>query len=184
MDLTQFFLKQAEIIQKQLQGLLEKTEEANQQARVPFSATTDLRAVSDIGIGLPPDLQLRSRILFSRLHPYFEAGVLFQKQNGDWHPQEAFQRGFCFELTPKEKQIAFEFPEMTLVEVKIARTQAVIHDLGLEEYLSNDKIAALVFRPHPEFLFLVLSELADPWLKTQIETVQSQVLKLLVDHGT
>ena len=182
MDLTQFLLKQAEIIQKQLQGLLEKTEEAKQENAAVFSASTDLQGISDIGIGLPSDLPLRTRILFARLHPYFEAGVLFQKQNEDWHPQEAFQRGFCFELTAKEKLLAFEFPEMSLVEVKVARSQSVIHDLGLEEYLNNNKITALAFNPHPDFLFLILSELADPWLKTQVETVQNQVLQLLVDY--
>jgi hypothetical protein len=182
MDLAQFLLKQAEVLQKQLQNLLEKSEEETRLSQLPFSATTDLRGIEDLGLGLPTDFNLRIRILFARLHCYFEAGVLFNKKDQSWCPIEAFQRGHCFEMSAKEKMLEFDFPEMTLVEVKKARSQAVISDLGLEDYLSNQKITALVFRPHPEFLFLTLSEIADPWLKILIEKTQNQILKLLADH--
>lgn len=182
MDLTQFLIKQAQVLQKQLQNILEKSDAQMSLPQRPFEASTDLSALSDIGIGAPSDLGLRTRILFSRLSPYYEAGVLFENADGAWTPQLAFQKGFCFELSAQEKAMVFDFPEMTLVEVKKASSHAVIHDLGLEEYLANEKITALVFRPSPESLILVLSELADPWLKVQIEKTQEEILKQLVDY--
>lgn len=182
MDLTQFLVKQAQVLQKQLQNILEKSESQMSLPQRPFEATTDLQGLADIGVGAPADLRLRTQILFSRLNPYYEAGVLFEKLGDGWSPQWAFQKGFCFGLSPQEKAIVFDFPSLTLVEVKKASSQAVIHDLGLEEYLANEKITALVFRPSPDHLFLVLSELADPWLKVQIEKTQEEILKQLVDY--
>jgi hypothetical protein len=181
MDLTQFLLQQAQALQKQLQGLLEKSGEPVPPP-APFEVTTDLSQLDTLGVGLPDDLNLRVPILFARLHPYFEAGILFSRKAAAWSPRSVFQRGFTFTLTSQDTKMEFEFPELTLTEVKKARSQVVINDLGLEDYLHNEKITALVFSPHPEFLFLVLSELADPWLKLQIDKIQYQTLLLLSDH--
>jgi hypothetical protein len=193
MDLTQFLLQQAQILQKQLQTLLEKSEPDFKSPGVnsgsspdlfeaTFEVTTDLVQFDSIGEFLPLDLGSRAPLIFTRLHPYFDGGVLFHKGQDSWNPCWAFQRGFCFQLTAEESKMEFEFPSLTLTEVKRAKTQAVINDLGLEEYFNNDKIQALVFRPHPEYLFLMLSQLAEPWLKLQMDRTQSKVLSLLSDY--
>ncbi len=182
MELTQFLLQQAQALQKQLHQLLEKADSTMPTVDLPFEVTTDLSKINQIGEFLPQDLSSRVPIVFTRLHPYFDAGVLFKARGNSWCPQWAFQKGSCFQLSKQETEIEFEFPELKLTEVKRAKSQAVINDLGLEEYLNNDKISALVFRPHPDFLFLVLSELADPWLKLQIDKTQTKALNLLADY--
>lgn len=182
MDLTQFFLQQAQALQKQLQNLLEKSSAPNDLPPIPFEASTDLTQVGSLGIGLPESLKQRVPLLFSRLHPYFEAGVLFVRQGSSWCPQTAFQRGIVFILTPQETKMEFDFPTLTLTEVKKARSHDVLKDLGLEEYLNQTKVSTLVFSPHSDYLFLVLSDLADPWLKTQIDKIQFQSLLLLSDY--
>jgi hypothetical protein len=188
MELTQFLLQQAQILQKQLQTLLEKSEPllASGQIDTPppsqFEVTTDLSQLDSIGEFLPQDLDSRVPLLFTRLHPYFDGGVLFQRVQNSWRPQWAFQRGFCFQLSHEENKMEFEFPALAMTEVKRARSQAVINDLGLEEQFNSEKIQALVFSPHPDYLFLVLSELAEPWLKLQVDRTQSKVLNLLSDY--
>lgn len=149
---------------------------------VEFSVTTDLKQLDSLGDCLPAELPIRVPLLFSRLHPFFDAGVLFKKQDLSWCPQSAFQKGFYFELSPRETKFEFTFPELTLTQVIRAKSSEVIADLGLEESLVHDKVTALVFRPHPDYLFLILSELADPWLKLQIDKTQTKTLMLLSDY--
>lgn len=180
MDLTKFFLDQVSIVQSKLLNLLEKN--TSPKLSADFEVTTDLSTLQNIDFGLPETLLERVPILFSRLHPYFEAGVLLKLNNYLWSPVTAFQRGYIFELSSLEKQMNFEFPMISLVSVLKARSQHVIKDLGLDEYLGNNNITALVFRPHPDYLFLVLSELPDLWLKEHIEKVQTKALLLLSDY--
>lgn len=182
MELTQFLLQRAQALQKQLHQLLEKADAPSSKEHHPFEVTTDLSKVSSLGEFLPDDLSGRVPIIFTRLNPFFDAGVLFKAKKSSWCPHWAFQRGHCFQLTKQENEMEFEFPELTLTEVKKAKSQAVISDLGLEEYFNNEKVSALVFRPHPDYLFLVLSELADPWLKLQVDRTQAKALNLLADY--
>lgn len=182
MELTQFLLQQAQALQKQLHQLLEKAENSPDLHAIRFEVTTDLSKLEQLGEFLPEDLNSRAPLIFTRLHLYFDAGVLFKAHRDSWCPQWAFQHGNCFQLSKQETEIEFDFPELSLTEVKRAKSQAVINDLGLEEYLNNEKISALVFKPHPEYLFLLLSELADPWLKLQIDKTQTKVLNLLADY--
>jgi hypothetical protein len=181
MEFSKFFLNQVQGVQNQLLKLLEKNDSVKLSQN--FEATSDLTQLSCLGDGLPEEKSARVSNLFGRLHPYFEAGVLLKYSQEDlWSPQRAFQKGFIFELSSFEKEMTFSFPMISLVSVLKARSQHVVKDLGLDEYLNNNNISALVFRPHHEYLFLVLSELADPWLKNHIEKIQSKTLLLLSDY--
>lgn len=182
MDLSDFFLRQADRLQRQLQTLLEKPASEVPEKPFHFSASTDLSLMRDAGLHLPVDFDQKTISLFYRMSPFFEAGVLFHSRKNSWRPVAAFQRGLMSELSDQEKKLEFDFPEINLVEVKRASSRSVVEDLGFDDALLTEHVNALVFRPHPEILILFLCALAEPWMKLQIDRSQRLFLDILSDE--
>lgn len=186
MDLSDFFLRQADRLQRQLQTLLEKPASEVREKPFHFSASTDLSLMKDAGLHLPIDFDQKTVSLFYRMSPFFEAGVLFhrvpQSLSQPWRPVAAFQRGEMSELSDLEKKLEFDFPALNLVEVKRASSRSVIEDLGFDDALLTEHVNALVFRPHPDILVLFLCALAEPWMKLQVDRAQRLFLDILSDE--
>jgi hypothetical protein len=181
--ISKLFMNQVGILQKQLEDLLEKSpmqKEKLAKSTADFSASQDLTQLDSIGIGLPSDPEARALMVFSRLHPYFESGLLF-KGGKNLKAIAAIDHGEFFNLHGTEIKIPFQIPSMNLLEVKKVQSSEIFSQLKEIQVIRSDKSQALIFRPHPDFVFLVTSTLADPWLKTHIEKIQKELLKLLAE---
>lgn len=183
--ISRLFLNQVGILQKHLEHLLEKKPIAShfdEPSRTGFQVSTDLSQIDSLKIGLPEDTQAKVPLLFSRLTVYFESGLLFQGSPGNWKAIAGFDQGEFFPLKGMELAIPFQFPQMTLIEVRRVSAPEIFSHLRAIKVIRNEKNQALIFRPHPDYLFLVTSSLGDPWLKTHLEKIQKEILLLLADQ--
>lgn len=189
-------MDQVQNLQKQIADLLEKEPlEKNQPVKTStFSASTDLSQIEEIRLGLPVQLEARVETLFARLSPYFEAGILFHRQpsmqNHDgvnatvdqWMTQAGFDQGQFYALRNVDLQIPFRFPQLTLVEVQKVHSKNLFDQLQQIRVAKTPGSQVLIFRPHPDFIFLVSSELPDLWLKPHVEKIQTELLLILCDE--
>lgn len=182
--ISRLFFNQVQLLQKQLEHLLEKDPllEDNKLEKKPFYPQTDLSQVDTISIGLPVDLKERAVMLFSRLAPFFDSGLLFQEMQGQWKAICGMDRGDFFPLKGVEIEIPFRFPEMSLIEVRRVSSPEIFSQLMDLQIIRSEKSQALIFKPQPQFIFMITSSLADPWLKPHVERIQKEVLLQLGDY--
>lgn len=182
--ISRLFLNQVQVLQKQLEHLLEKEPlvEKKDSPKSQFQVQTDLSQIDMIGMGAPKDLESRVPTLFSRLSPYFDSGLLFMETSGQWKAIAGFDQGDYFPLKGVEIDIPFQFPKMSLIEVHRVHSPEIFSHLMDLQVIRSEKGQALIFKPHPNYIFLVTSTLGDPWLKPHIEKVQKEILLLLGDY--
>ncbi len=183
--LSRLFFNQVQILQKQLENLLEKEPLREPKAPVAdksFHVLTDLTQVDSMGVGLSSLLSERAPMLFSKLSVYFDSGLLFQRTGAEWKATAGFDRGEFFPLKGVEIQVPFKFPDMTLIEVRRVHSREIFSQLMDLQVLRSEKGQALIFKPHPDYIFMVTSTLADPWLKPHVERIQREILMLLGDY--
>lgn len=182
--ISRLFFNQVQVLQKQLENLLEKEplNDKKPPEKKVFQAQTDLSHIDLLGVGLAKDLQTRVPSLFSKLSPYFDSGLLFKDVQGQFKAIGGFDQGEYFPLKGVEIDIPFKFPDMSLVEVRKVHSPEIFSHLMDLQVIRSEKGQALIFKPHPEYIFLVTSTLGDPWLKPHIERIQKEVLMLLGDY--
>lgn len=191
--ITQLFSKQISELHKKLEDLLENSE-LNEEIKPrtfnhSFEAERDLTQVDSLGFALSDETEARTLMIFNRLSIYFDSGLLFKKQNtnknhSSWQATNGFDRGHTFPIIIKnqQKNENYRFPELTLVEVRLILSPEIFTQIKNLEMLFNEKSRAFIFKPHPDYIFLVTSTLADPWLKLHLEKIHKEVLLLLVDQ--
>lgn len=183
---SKLFMNQVQLLQKQLENLLEKESLQKPQpilSKSSFEPISDLSQIQEIGLGLPNETWPRVEMLFSRLAIYFESGLLFRKdQTLSWRAVGGFDQGEYFPLKGIEIEIPFKFPELSLIEVRKVNSVDIFNHLQDIQVIKNEKSQALIFMPHPDFIFMVTSILADPWLKPHIERIQKEILMQLADQ--
>lgn len=182
--LSRLFINQVQILQKQLEDLLEKKplHDKKTESKNNFQVTTDLTQLDGIGIGAPKELAQRVQFLFTRLAPYFDSGLLFKQFGSEWKAIAGFDQGDYFPLKGVEIELPFKFPDMNLIEVRKVHSPEIFSQLMDLKVLRSPKGQALIFKPQPEYIFLVTSSLGDPWLKPHIENIQKEILMLLGDY--
>jgi hypothetical protein len=182
--ISRLFLNQVQVLQKQLENLLEKEPltEKDRIEKKPFYPQTDLSQLENLSIGLPQYLRDRAVMIFSRIAPYFDSGLLFMETQGQWKAICGFDQGEFFPLKGVEIEIPFRFPDMSLVEVRRVQSPEIFSQLMDLQVIRSERGQALIFKPQPEFIFMVTSTLGDPWLKPHIEKIQKEVLLLLGDY--
>lgn len=188
--ITHIFSKQITDLHKKLETILENSE-LNQKTSKPrqinhaFEAERDLTQVDTIGFGLPNDTEQRTLMMFNRLAVYFDSGILFEikrkKSETIWQAIHAFDRGSAFPIKNTDDN-QYRFPDLTLVEVRTVLSKPLLQYLNQLELFFNNRSRAFIFKPHPDYIFLVNSSMADPWLKIHLEKIHKQVLLLLVDQ--
>lgn len=184
--ISRLFLNQVELLQKQLEHLLEKKTISGpsrpSQPPSNFKISTDLSQIDSLKFGLPEETDARVSIIFSRLTVYFESGLLFHGCHNHWKAIAGFDQGDFFPLKGVELSVPFQFPQMTLIEVRRVSAPEIFSHLRTIQVIRNENSQALIFRPHPDYVFLVTSSLGDPWLKTHLEKIQKEILLLLADQ--
>lgn len=169
-------------VQEKLQKLLESDWNQTVVEKVNhFEATTDLSALETLSLTLPEKNPDRIFILFTRMCLYFEAGLLFYSQNGQWKVQAAFQKGQYFPLLPQETQITYNLEPGTLGHVRKVLSEPLKKHLQKMDWCHSDEQIFTLF-PHPQFCFLVSTKLPDLWLKNHLEKINQELVYLMADE--
>jgi hypothetical protein len=171
-------------IQKNLETLLE--DDRWKKTDGDFQIETNLQVLDRLSIGLPEKPEERAVIVFSRLLPFFNAGLLFYRksltrQSECWVPGAAFQNGRYSHLPEKVERQQLHLPKIALGEIKKTSPYLILAPIQMDHLSDTADSAAFVFKVHDQFLYTVYSELPEPWLRRQIETVFSKVQVALID---
>ncbi len=172
-------------IQAQIQMILENSElknfQDNSTAATEFQITTDLSQIDSLSIGLPAEMFKRVSLLFSRMSVYFESGMLLYQQDGHWRSQSAFKKGEFYPILPDEKKLEINIPPMSLDQIQKLNAEAFLKKVSMADLIPSSEATGLVIKPHPDFVFVLFSELPDVWLKQQIELIHKKLLLILTD---
>lgn len=169
---SQSLWRKVQNLQKQLQNLLE-TENLHPQAgeaktqKQNFEPYLNPEKLEQLCDHLPQEMTAKMLSLFSRLAPFFDAGLLMTKlPEGQYGTLAAFESGQFFPLTEDDTKLRFPIPDLNENEVRVildGRVRQVLSSFG---WLKSKDTQVLVFSPRKDLMILVTSSAPDPWLKT------------------
>lgn len=178
---SQSLWRKVQNLQKQLQNLLE-SENLHPQSRSAkpdaqkFEPLLNPEKLEQLCDHLPQEMTAKMLSLFSRLSPFFQAGLLMTKlPDGQYGTLAAFEGGQFFPLTEDDTKLRFPIPDLKPSEVRLildGRVRQVLSSFG---WLKAKETQVLVFSPQTDLIILVTSEAPDPWLKTFMSELIKEV---------
>ncbi len=153
-------------------------EEKEPEADVVFEARSDIDDLLKCSIN-GRTAQHRVFNLFHKLSPFFEAGFLLEKHDGEWFVGPMFLYGRKFEM-PERARVPFEIPAMKSNNVVRGRSQAVLKAFELEGVARLRDSHAFLFDVGNESIFLLLSEKPYPWLDELVRKTRVVLTSLSV----
>ncbi len=114
--------------------------------------------------------------IFSQLSSFFELGFLFEKQKNNF----AAIQGFAFgqNISLGEKNILINFPEIDLYSLFKTNASSILKKMNYGFINKNKKMNAFVIKISQQHSILVFTELAEPWLKLRLESLQKTLMKI------
>ncbi len=114
--------------------------------------------------------------IFSQLSSFFELGFLFEKQKNNF----AAIQGFAFgqNISLGEKNILLNLPEINLYSLFKTNASSILKKMNFSFINKNKKMNAFVIKVSTQHSILVFTELAEPWLKLRLESLQKTLMKI------
>lgn len=140
-----------------------------------FESSRDIQLIRGLSQGLPEDHVDRAIVIFSRLAMHFEGGILLENQDGKWCSQAQFSRGHIQLIKTQERKF-LSLPNVAIASVLKTSSGALLQKLNLTVLDPQKKCTCLVFKVTPDFSFVLLSELADIWLKEHTENIRQALI--------
>lgn len=187
MGITHLVKSRIDLIQKNLESILDQEIWKPQKSSLKsFEVQTDLSLVQNISYGLPETQLEKAILIFSRLTPYFNSGIFLtlresSRSRESWISSAAFQDGIYFQLPKNVWNEALHLPTLKLGELRKTAPYVLLSPLQLNDLCDLPDANAFVFKPTDQILFLLFSNLPEPWLRPQIETIHNEVVKSFYD---
>ena len=114
--------------------------------------------------------------VFSQLASFFEMGFLLEKQKRNF----AAVQGFAFGQTLKldEKNIFLNLPKTQLYNVVRTSAPSILKKINYDFLNHSQKMNAFVITISAQHSLLVFSQLAEPWMKLRLESLQKTLMKI------
>lgn len=114
--------------------------------------------------------------IFSQLSSFFEIGFLFEQQKDLFVAAQGFAFGQILNLG--EKNILIKFPKMDLYAMLKTNASAMLKKMTYGFLNKNKKMNGFVIKISTRHSVLVFTELAEPWLKLRLESLQKTLMKI------
>ena len=114
--------------------------------------------------------------VFTQLSPFFEIGFLFEKQNKQGFAIDAFAFGEPIDL--RSAMLSLKLPKTDLFNIAKTSADSLLKKLNYAYLNPQKKMNAFVISVSASFSILVLTEIAEPWLKLRLETLQKTLMKI------
>lgn len=182
--LSQTLVSKFTKLQKRFESFLdndfENRLETSERLQETFEASRDTALVRGLSHGLPEDHIDRAIVVFSRLALLFDAGILLENNDGQWRAQANFYKGTT-ELIKNNSKSALKIPDMTLMSVLKTDSRTMLNKLNLPHLDPENKTTCILIKTSPDFAFILLSSMADLWLKEHIENVRRALISGFAD---
>jgi|GEM_PF-5292775 len=179
-------------LEKNLTELLEPplSELVNTSAE-SFSPLLDLRDMVSTLRLLPTESSLRTPTLFTRLSSFFESGLRLEKDHSQdleipaqselWNPCESFAKGEVVPLSNDALSLSICLPRLAFTEIRRTSPYALLSPLGLTSLCDGPESTALAMRVSQDDLFVLLTNIPEPWLRLHVEKIHQQILQIVSD---
>ncbi len=114
--------------------------------------------------------------VFSQLSSFFEIGFLFEKQKRNFGAIQGFAFGQTLQLD--EKNIFLNLPPTSLYAIAKTPAMAILKKMNYDFLNQQKKMNAFVITVSSQHSVLVFSELAEPWLRLRLESLQKTLMKI------
>ncbi|MFZ3229744.1 MAG: hypothetical protein WA160_06040 [Pseudobdellovibrio sp.] len=114
--------------------------------------------------------------LFSQLSPFFEIGFLLEKQKSYHTPTQMFAFGQLSNIA--EKNILLKLPATSVYTIVRTSAVGILKKMNFAFLNSQNKMSAFVISVSPSLSILVVTKIADPWLKLRLESLQKTLMKV------
>lgn len=178
--LSQLFLGQAKILQKQLEKILDKDFRKMPVQNLPFEIQV-LRSPPKFIIDNNEAARGKMFQIFHQSVPFFSSGLLVESYESDKKCIAAFDQGLFFPLKGPEIELDFKLPEINLIDIKKVQSEKIFSSLEKLNVVHNKDTDIFLLKPHPHFMILVCAKLGSPWLKVHMENYQRALLKACGD---
>lgn len=178
--------KWSQSLQRRISKLEEKIEsllvmdlepQAEPSANSYFEPCHDTKLIKTLSREVPEDFEDRTIIVFSRLSMYFEIGILFERENQNWRAQAFFENGRLKGLSSECLTIKGG-PAITPLQIVKAPAMPFLKQLRVSQKITKaEDLNAFLIRPHDHVSFVLMTRLAEPWLKVHIDEIHQEVLK-------
>ena len=146
-------------------------------ATAHFEPCHDVKLIKTLSREVPEDFEDRTIIIFSRLSMYFEIGILFERENHYWRAQAFFDNGRLKGIGGESLTIKGG-PDITPLQIVKAPAMPFLKQLRVKEKIHKpEDLTAFLIRPHDHVSFVLMTRLAEPWLKVHIDEIHQEVLK-------
>ena len=124
-------------------------------------------------------------LVLERMAPFFDAGLLLQRgpaaENAGWWVTDLIWRGNVFHLEIKDQiQASSLIPEMTPLQVNRASASDILARLKLPALTPAKDATALLLKPTPSIAYVLISNLAAPWLEDHVTQASRLVNKSFI----
>ena len=161
--------------QKRFEELLDHSTEETQQ--IPdFEVNTSEQYIKGIPIALPSDHIDRTIVIFHRLAPFFNAGILMENQDGTWTTKASFQNGQVRTI-PQGLESILKLPQMKTTDLFSTPAKNILGKLSWKFDSIDQQSTALLLKPSPDFAFVLISELPQLWLKSHSQSIHSALIE-------
>lgn len=182
--ISQALVSKLNRLQRRFESILdndfEQKVQENERNKTPFEPSRDPALVRGLPVGLPDDHIDRAIVAFSRLALMFDAGLLLENQDGQWRAQASFKKGHT-QLLKNNSKLYLNLPHTDLLTVLKTNPEPILKKLQLTDLDSENRSSCLLLKVTPDFSFLLLSTMADPWLKEHMEQVRSALISGFAD---
>ncbi len=165
-------------LEKKIESLLVmdlQTQEPSVSAH--FEISHDSKMIQTLSREIPENFEDRTVIIFSRLSMYFDLGILFEKEHAVWKAQAYFNQGRLKGLTQESLTIKGG-ANITPLQIVKAPALPFLKQLRIDTAaIKSEDLTAFLVRPHDNVSFVLMSRLAEPWLKVHIDEIHQQILK-------
>ncbi len=114
--------------------------------------------------------------VFTQLSPFFEIGFLFEQQNKLSIAIDAFAFGEPIDL--RSALLTLKLPKTDLFNIARTSAEALLKKLNYAYLNPQKKMNAFVISISVSFSILVVTEMAEPWLKLRLEALQKTLMKI------
>jgi hypothetical protein len=172
--ISAFLKKRTQVIEKKVSFLL------NEDVNTNFLASS-LNSNQDLLHEKDSQLSQKEKALlaFSNLIPYFEAGILLTT-TGDrnvWIPELAFKAGRFYPHLTEDLAIGIQLPNLNINQVAKMNVANFVKKLELTNLITHPEVSGVVVGVDENIRYVLISQLAEPWLRMQIENLQESLLR-------
>ncbi len=172
----------SELSQK-LEGLLQESPELEKKTTDPhtlqqkFELQVNFEGLERLSQNLPSDPIEKIGMVFKKLHPYFQYGLLLEKRESKFNPVALFHEGHLRVASGSFHEMKLSLPPTQHLQVLSTPARIFVNKFKLN-WDPEGKCQAYLMRPTSDFAYILFSPVPDLWMQDQMANLMKEMGKI------